>query len=189
MERSFEALLVSQCSPTLAGVKPANLFSCRLSDPEEAARCAAYWSGQLALCGISIRVLKLCKQTSTALVYVYRHRWLGTILAQERIRDFLAHTGYTGGQDIDGMLDQLSLRLCAKQEFPHEIGVFLGYPLEDVVGFIDNKGRNFTCCGCWKTYGDPAEAEKRFRIYEKCTSIYRRLFERGTPIIQLAVAA
>lgn len=189
MERSFEALLVSQCSPTLAGVKPANLFSCRLSSLEEVARCAVHWSGQLALCGISIRVLKLCEQTSTALVCVYRQKWLNALLAQAPIRTFLAHAGYADGQNADGMLDQLSLRLCAQQEFPHEIGIFLGYPLEDVVGFIDNKGRNFTCCGCWKTYGDPAEAEKRFRIYEKCTSIYRRLFERGTPIIQLAVAA
>ncbi len=189
MDRSFEALLVAQCSPTLAGVKPANLFSCPMSGPDEAERCVSHWSRQLEACGISIRVLKICERTATSLVYVYRRRWLDAIVAQEPVRAFLAQMGYAEGQDTEGLLGQLSRRLCMGQDFPHEIGIFLGYPLEDVVGFIDNKGRNFTCCGCWKTYGDPAEAEKRFRIYQKCTSIYRKLFERGTPIIQLAVAA
>ena len=189
MDRSFEALLVSQCSPTLAGVKPANLFSCRLSDPTAFARDVSHWSAQLSPRGISIRLLKQCGQTGAALVYVYRRKWLDAILAREDVRAFLARTGYTGASDTGSLLEQLSLRVCAKREFPHEIGVFLGYPLEDVVGFIDNKGRNFTCCGCWKTYGDPAEAEKRFRLYAKCTSVYQRLFARGTPILRLAVAA
>lgn len=33
--------------------------------------------------------------------------------------------------------------------FPHDRRAF-GYPLTDVVGFIENQGRNFTRCGCWK---------------------------------------
>ena len=48
-------------------------------------------------------------------------------------------------------------------DFPHEIGVFLGYPLEDVVGFIRHRGKCFTCCGCWKSYG--------CLLYTSCTAI------------------
>ena len=36
----------------------------------------------------------------------------------------------------DELLAQLAERLCCEQDFPHEIGVFLGYPLADVIGFI-----------------------------------------------------
>ena len=71
----------------------------------------------------------------------------------------------------------------------HEIGVFLGYPLSDVVGFIENSGRNFTCCGCWKAYGDPQAAQRHFAQLRKCTAVYLRLFHSGTPILRLAVAA
>ena len=69
------------------------------------------------------------------------------------------------------------------------IGVFLGYPLEDVVGFIRHRGKCFTCCGCWKSYGDPAAAQQHFDQLAKCTAVYLRLFHSGTPILKLAVAA
>ena len=64
---------------------------------------------------------------------------------------------------------------------------FLGYPLSDVVGFIENSGRNFTCCGCWKAYGDPQAAQRHFAQLRKCTAVYLRLFHSGTPILRLAV--
>lgn len=110
-------------------------------------------------------------------------------------RGFLAREGYRlpeDATDCNALLDQLSLRLCCAAEaadFPHEIGVFLGYPLESVVGFIRHRGKCFTCCGCWKSYGDPAAARQHFDQLAKCTAVYLRLFHSGTPILKLAVAA
>ena len=80
-------------------------------------------------------------------------------------------------------------RCNASKEFPHEIGVFLGYPLEDVTGFINNTGKNFRYSGIWKVYGDEKEAEKRFYKYKKCTEIYTRLWNNGRSLWQLTVAA
>ena len=115
-----------------------------------------------------------------------------TVFADEAVRAFLAREGYQLPQEQEQtgiMLTQLSRRLCCSAEFPHEIGVFLGYPLTDVVGFIENRGRNFTCCGCWKAYGDPNAARRHFAQLSKCTAVYLRLFHSGTPISRLAVAA
>ena len=86
------------------------------------------------------------------------------------------------------LLAQLAGRLACDGAFPHEIGVFLGYPLGDVVGFIANRGQNFTCCGCWKSYSDPDAARRHFAQLNKCTAIYLRLFHSGRPILRLAVA-
>ena len=83
--------------------------------------------------------------------------------------------------------DDASPKSCSSMSA--EVAVFLGYPLTDVVGFIENSGRNFTCCGCWKAYGDPAIAQKHFAQLSKCTAVYLRLFHSGTPILRLAVAA
>jgi len=108
------------------------------------------------------------------------------------VRDFLCREGYTLPEQSDDcapLLQQLSRRLCCEADFPHEIGVFLGYPLYDVVGFIENAGRNFTCCGCWKAYGDPSAAQRHFAQLNKCTAVYLRLFRSGTSIQRLAVAA
>jgi len=44
--------------------------------------------------------------------------------------------------DLQTVLNALIERVVRTLGFPHEIGVFLGYPLEDVMGFISNKGHN-----------------------------------------------
>ena len=104
------------------------------------------------------------------------------------MQDFLQSEGYTPG-DAESMLAQLSQRLCCEEDFPHEIGVFLGYPLADVIGFIQNRGKNFTACGYWKVYTDPTAAQAEFDRYKKCERIYARCYYNGTPIRRLTVAA
>ena len=172
MERNFETVMIEQCAPVLAGLKPAGLFRYETRDCADLARRVRSWNEQLASKGLSVRVLKGCVRTHQFLIYVYREARLRAIFADEAV-----------------MLTQLSRRLCCSAEFPHEIGVFLGYPLTDVVGFIENRGRNFTCCGCWKAYGDPNAARRHFAQLSKCTAVYLRLFHSGTPISRLAVAA
>ena len=72
--------------------------------------------------------------------------------------------------------------------FPHEVGLFLGYPLEDVIGFISNKGENYYQVGPWKVYSDQETAVKKFEKFKKCTMIYKRLFSEGKTLQQLAVS-
>lgn len=73
-------------------------------------------------------------------------------------------------------------------EFPHEVGLFLGYPPEDVKGFIDHRANDFKCAGLWKVYGDEEKARSLFEKYRKCTEIYCALWQSGSKLEQLAVA-
>lgn len=138
--------------------------------------------------GVTVQVLKQCPRTGAVLVYVYRPARVAKLLADDRTLAFLAGEGYTPGT-ADELLAQLAERLCCEQDFPHEIGVFLGYPLADVIGFIQNRGKNFTACGYWKVYTDPAAAQAEFDRYKKCERIYARCYYNGTPISRLTVAA
>ena len=193
MERNFETVMIEQCAPVLASLKPAGLFRYETRDCADLARRVKSWNTQLNPKGLRVRVLKGCVLNHRYLVYVYRESKLAAVLADAKVQNFLRQEGYSLPQnsaaDINNLLTQLSHRLCCSAEFPHEIGVFLGYPLKDVVGFIENRGQNFTCCGCWKAYGDPAIAQKHFAQLNKCTAVYLRLFHSGTPILRLAVAA
>lgn len=188
MERNFETTLITLCAPTLAGLKPANLFRFVTKDSRRFYDTVAHWSDALAKKGVSIRVLMACSRTNSYLVYLYRPSQLQAILNRSDFADYLRGVGYKAPQDCEAALAQLSEHLCCNADFPHEIGVFLGYPLADIIGFVENKGKNFTCCGCWKTYGDPAAAKTLFERYRKCTEIYLQCFRRGTPITRLAVA-
>ncbi|OLA30926.1 MAG: hypothetical protein BHW26_00500 [Faecalibacterium prausnitzii] len=165
MERNFETVMIEQCAPVLASLKPAGLFRYETSDCADLARRVRSWNEQLGEKGLCVRVLKGCVRTHRYLVYVYRESKLRTVLAQPQVRDFLCKEGYTLPEQSEG------------------------YPLHDVVGFIENAGRNFTCCGCWKAYGDPSAAQRHFAQLNKCTAVYLRLFRSGTPIQRLAVAA
>ena len=192
MERNFETVMIEQCAPVLAGLKPAGLFRYETRDCADLARRVRSWNEQLNSKGLRVRVMKGCARTHRFLVYVYREAQLSAVLADRAVQEFLRQEGYqlpAEQEQTGALLNQLSRRLCCQAEFPHEIGVFLGYPLPDVVGFIENRGQNFTCCGCWKSYGEPAAAQQRFDQLSKCTAVYLRLFHSGTPITRLTVAA
>ena len=89
-----------------------------------------------------------------ALIYLYRPKALARDLACEDAACLLNGSGYDGTEP-SGCLRCLMDRLqCQKDGFPHEIGLFLGYPPEDVRGFIENETRNYKFTGYWKVYGD-----------------------------------
>ena len=186
--QTFEAILVRQCAPTLAGLKPGSIFCIKSPVPEATRQKASQWDERLAPLGLSVQILLERPECGSMMVYVYRRKQLDDILSNEDCLQFLEKIGYTAS-NLDGLLAELSFRLGTQPEFPHEIGVFLGYPLRDVTGFIENHGQNFTCCGFWKSYGDPAEMQACFARYRKCIHTYMALFEQGIPLEKLAVPA
>ena len=188
ISRTFEAVLVRQCAPTLAGMKPGSIFCVKPPVPEIVRQQVKIWNERLAALGLSIQILLERPVSGSMIVYVYRGNLLESALSDCDCQHFLEKTGYNRA-DLDGMLTQLAYRLETQAEFPHEIGVFLGYPLQDVIGFIENQGRNFTCCGFWKSYSDPAEIQTCFDCYRRCINTYVKLFEQGIPLEKLAVPA
>ena len=104
MERNFETVMIEQCAPVLAGLKPAGLFRYETRDCADLARRVRSWNEQLASKGLSVRVLKGCVRTHQFLIYVYREARLRAIFADEAVRAFLAREGYRAapGARADG---------------------------------------------------------------------------------------
>ena len=188
ISRTFEAVLVRHCAPTLAGMKPGSIFCFNHSPLEVSRQKVCQWNKQLAPFGLTVQILLERPSSSSVIVFVYRRDRLEQMLSDDAYQSFLAQAGYER-TNLDDLLEQLAQRLRTQPEFPHEIGVFLGYPLRDVIGFIENHGRNFTCCGFWKSYGDPAEMQVCFACYRRCIQTYVAMFEQGIPIERLAVPA
>lgn len=183
----FERHLVEQCAPTLAGIKVGNLFHCTRVPGDSICDAIRHWNSRFLSKGVQIRLIK---ETGVgALVYVFRPAMLSDLLARQDVAHFLEGCGFSGCQDLQGYIERLRSHICDAACFPHEIGIFLGYPLHDVQGFIENKGKGFSLCGFWKVYTEPQRAEKLFAQYRKCFCIYKALFENGRSILQLTVAA
>lgn len=180
----LEKYLIEHCAPTLASLKTASLMS--LPWGEEMEHQILRYNEELSGKGVEILVLR--QERNRALVYVYRKKMLEEDLKQSRVRRILCQYGYkTNG--VQEVLEGLANRLSLQRDFPHEIGLFLGYPPGDVEGFIQNCGRNCKCSGCWKVYCDEYEARRTFARYAKCRRIYGRLWREGRSIRQLTVVS
>lgn len=183
----LEKMLIEYCSPTLCGIKTAGLFRFPCTDDKALNDTLAFWNRELNPKGILLCVLNQDKERP--LIYVCRTSMLAWDLGNEDVQLFLSGYGYQK-ITVEYCIETLKDKLTHSTEFPHEIGVFLGYPLEDVKGFIKNGGQNSKCNGCWKVYCNECEAKKLFLKYKKCKEIYRKLFEnRVKSVFQLTVVA
>lgn len=180
-----EEVLVRHCSPTLAGMKTGNIFNCNFENTSEMTSCLRRWNRTLVKKGL--RVLPLRYSGDRALVYVYRPAKLSQDLECDMADKILLERGYETGK-ANRCITKLIKRLKENEDFPHEIGLFLGYPPEDVQGFIENRAAGYKCVGFWKVYGDADAAQKLFAKYKKCTAVYCTMFANGRSIERLTVS-
>lgn len=176
-----EDLIVRHCAPTLANLKTGSLFVCPITDRP------SFFSSLRSLNELlvpkGLRALPLRIREYSALVYLYRPSRLKKDLEDPAAIKILQDHGYSC---YGKCLPKLIERVRASEEFPHEIGLFLGYPPEDVQGFLDH--RPCKCSGCWKVYGDENKAKKTFDLYKKCERVYCHQLARGIDIKRLTVA-
>ena len=180
-----EEMIVRHCSPTLAGLKTANMFNCPYSSAREL--MDSIRSVNSALGPKGVRMLPLRIREGAALIYVYRPARLQRDLSDPVSAAILSERGYPGAA-APGLIAELRSRLCKNDGFPHEIGLFLGYPPDDVNCFISDRGRACKCVGCWRAYNDPVGAEKTFALYKKCTRLYCRAHKAGRTLSKLTVS-
>ncbi|MDY4000649.1 MAG: DUF3793 family protein [Blautia sp.] len=180
-----DEIIIRHGSPTLAGLKTANLFTCPYTDKNEILGDLRSLNRRLVPKGVRIIPLRLSK--GRALLYIYRPGKLKNDFAVKEAAELLETYGYSV-KDPGKCVVQLSKRLNERDEFPHEIGLFLGYPPEDVKGFIDNRAEGYKCIGCWKVYGDEQNAKRKFESYKKCTDVYCSQWADGKSIERLTVA-
>lgn len=181
LQRDLEQTLAYHGAPALAGIKSADLVA--WGSPEA---CTSpffqSYSQQLAMRGICIRVLWLgCPR---CLLLVYRPERLERQLADPAVHLLLEREGYPVGSGLEALLNALSRRL-SRDCFPHEIGLFLGYPPEDVEGFRLHQGRDYKLAGCWKVYSDVERARQCFRRYGLCRAALCRRLREGKALSQV----
>jgi len=174
MPEAFNNMLVKHCSPVLTGIKTANMFTF-FGDPLNIKNIIKSYNKVFNSFDIYFYILNSKEKSS--LIYVYRFDRLKRDLRQRYVSSFMAREGYDI-YDIRGCIERLSEKIKSEKGFPHEIGLFLSYPICDVIGFIKNKGSNFKYCGFWKVYRDEENAKRIFCEYEKCTALCCKKFSK-----------
>lgn len=184
---SFEESLIRHAAPTLASIKVANLYSFKFSSIEECQKTICYFNALMNSKGIYIELLK--NSGDFYLIYVYRKSHLQKKLQDAEIQNLLVQYGYPEKCEIKKYLNVLKIRMDAGEDFPHEIGLLLGYPLADVKAFIETKGKDCIACGDWKVYGDEEAAKCLFCKYRHCKEVYMSVYEAGRRFVDMLVSA
>ncbi|MCR5468707.1 MAG: DUF3793 family protein [Lachnospiraceae bacterium] len=175
--------IVEYCAPTLAGIKTANLFGVAGGLDEIAEEIKKL---NQTFIKKGLRVIPVNCSNRKTLIYIYRPERLKADLEKKIASDILKDKGYSSLKP-ECCVVQLAKRLSRNKDFPHEVGLFLGYPPADVKSFMDNPCDGVKCTGCWKAYSDEKEAIKTFEKYKKCTSVYKNEIKKGKSLESLIV--
>lgn len=192
--KQFDQLLALHCAPTLAGLKAASMVALPGRSMEELRDFFRVYEQCFACKGL--KVMELRQQKAHVLLLIYRPVVLQRLLRRKTAKDILAMCGYPPEAALEELLSHLKRRMEQKlmehgvrNGFPHEIGLFLGYPPHDVKGFIQHGGRNFRQCGFWKVYDNEKAVLHLFHCYAVCTKRVYDSLQEGVSLQSMICSA
>lgn len=147
----IENFLVYYSSPVIAGIKPAVTVTINKNNN----KLYYTWSkfGSQFLQSINLKYISLRENESLIIIFIYDKYLLEKQLTSTSCICFLIELGYSCTTEIDDYLDELKNRY-EKCHCPHELGIFLGIPLEDVKAFMGLDNKKCMLCSYWKVYSD-----------------------------------
>lgn len=188
---SFDDALINCAMPTLCGIKPSSLFSMKYGEDFFAGNRTRQLNDQLNPYQKKIEVIHKCKKN--VLYFVYDLEVFSNLCLDSKCSDYLLLKGYPVKEGPMAIRKELYKRLVSYREdrtektFPHEVGLFLGYPLCDVIHFEKNDGQFFSYSGYWKVYENVETAQKTMQHYRSCSEECKTWYEKGLSIIETVI--
>lgn len=181
IDDDLNILIALQCAPVLENIKIANLLTVRSEYEEEINKIFLHKN---------LATFRMGRTEDRTVFFIYRCDVLSEYVFRRVNYEYLSLFGY-GGLDIEQMLELCSNRygnyIRKVSDFPHEIGLFLGYPLDDVRSFVDNRGDNAVMTGYWKVYHNVNEAKRCFCRYNQAIEHIVEQVKRGCKIKDLDI--
>ena len=184
-KKNLQTKLAIQCAPVIAGIKVSNLVTVETGLVREAVRLFS---------GTGVRVFVFCHRGSSVSLLLYRKDALVEYLKQPDVCSMLTEFGVpvidsTGSINLGMIFAHIAKKYKAHldkdAQFPHELGLILGYPAEDVAGFMENNGQNFKLNGYWKVYGQEEPAREKFSRYDMAKEMAVRLLANNRSLLEL----
>ncbi|MCT4566429.1 MAG: DUF3793 family protein [Maledivibacter sp.] len=175
---NFIGWLVEILGPVLIGSKPAELLSFPKHD-KHVLRKIEDIHKHIGKCKRITYKLFNFKNNSIKILF-YNPKALDKNLKDFRNMKFLKTLGYPRRYDLDTYVEFIVEKM-RNGVIPHEIGVFLGYPLKDIMGFIGHPSLKLTKINGWRVYGDPTLSDKRLNEFLEAKSRIRKLLQSNKP--------
>lgn len=155
--------LLDLIGATIVGVKPAELLSISINEGN-AKNLALEELRFYFLLDKNIKLREIKKQNERVQILFYHYNALDNALSHKTNLKFLRGLGYPEQYSLEGYVDFLVARLNSK-DFPHEIGLFLGYPFKDVLGYIGHPSLKLVKINGWRIYGNDKLSNERYESF------------------------
>ncbi len=177
--KELKTQLALQCAPLLTGIKISNLL---IVEKKKRAAVIRLFKNT----PISYYVLFESEDKITFFLYIESK--LMEYLATKEVKEAMQFLGYenrTLAEIFEDVAVMYAGYMTKQGEFPHELGLLLGYPAEDVMGFIKHQGKNFLYSGYWKVYGNLAQALEMFQQYNEAKENVIKMIATGTNVTKI----
>jgi hypothetical protein len=174
----YEKRLLKTISPVIKGIKPAEIISLPKSE-EDVEYKLKILTNMYRICD-KIQGEIINYSSKSIKVFIYNEYALQNILHRKNIRNFLATCGYSLSYSLEDYLKELFAKISMGQ-IPDEIGIFLGYPLKDVMGFMGVINLPLTKVNYWRIYGDSNISDKLYDNIQKVKRHTEKLLLHKTP--------
>ncbi len=147
----FLAWLTIELAATICGSKPSTILT--LIDTKQQALLTMWKEhGCKVLDSTLVEFISLRSAENKETILFYRSDVLEKCITNTHHKNFLQSLGYRVNEGVDACLALLKKRFqcCC----PHEMGVLLGIPLKDVLGFMAMTNLPQTCRKEWCIYGN-----------------------------------
>lgn len=163
-EEYIKNFLIYSVSLVIAKVKPAATITFNKCNED----LYNNWclTGKEFIKNINLKFIELRESNDSIIILIYNNDLLEKYINTEGNKEFLVSLGYSENGAVIEYLIMLKKRY-EEYNCPHELGVFLGIPLDDVKDFINCNNKKCLLCGYWKVYNDCSSAKKIFKSYDE----------------------
>lgn len=181
-KNNMKMQVATHCAQVLAGVKPSNAVTLDRKDTRALIQ---------NLYGTEIQCRLIYAGEKKCIWLLYREQELKQYLMKKKHQDFMKSCGYQSFQlknIFSGLGKNYREYKNGNKEFPHELGLILGYPLCDVEGFIKYQGSNYLYSGYWKVYGNARQTKQLFSVYDLVRYQIIKQVEYGKPLLEIVAS-
>lgn len=171
--KALETQIIFQCAPLFSGLKASNLLIVSRENADDVMNIFQH----VPLCAV-----QLAATDQKAAFLIFNEYRLQYHLNQPQALLLLKELGYEDlslSSLIDSVSDLYQQYLAGLGEFPHEIGLLLEYPPEDVRAYMVHQGKNALITGYWKVYHNPEEKKLLFQKFESAKEKLLKKFYEG----------
>lgn len=170
IDSSYIKWILELLGPIILGSKPSEIINISAMDTEKDMKTKEIEEFFKNCSRISYKIIY--KDNGSVRILFINKEALTKAFENKKCINFLKFIGYPKEYKIDTYINVLIDKL-QYNEFPHEIGIFLGYPLKDVVGFMGYGNYKFYKTKYWKIYGDPEVSDKLYNRFLQDRKIMR----------------